>query len=234
MAVQRSRLTVAALRDRVRGDLGLRGSSFLLDEDLDFWAQESLDIIAREAMWNISSNTQNGVANQADYDLPADLLQILEVRYDNDPLWGITLRDLDLGYWDWRDADAGTPAYWYLRGTTSISLHPKPSANLTNGLVVHYVARPAVPTGHTDTYQIPASHETAILAYVKLQASLKDMSGEGAKRVGYYQALWEQERAKISDVAGQVGRRELVVGGDHGKRSLYPWSYNPWKTIPGP
>lgn len=238
---QRSTFSVAQLRDRIRGDLGLRGNGLITDGDVDAWAQEAISIIGGDTAWFRTSATLNIVANQSAYDLPDDLLSVVEVRYNNGPLLHLTERRMDGGeqawgsWWDWRSQASGTPIGFYMLGSTSINLYPPPATNITGGLVILYAATPPAPTSDTERYQVPLGNDTAIVSYCLYKAALKATPGEGSDKVQLYKREWDeallQARSNLADV---MEGSATVVGGDaRWRRGYFPW-WNPDRTIPGP
>lgn len=190
----RSRYTLEELIDRVRGDLSLRGSSFLTDAEIIDWLNDAQEEFARETKWFKYSLSLSTVANQAEYDFPdgasAQVLTVDWVRLDDRDLYPLRGQSmLDRGNWAWRDQQ-GTPTHWFLRGVAKIRLWPTPTAASANGLDLFGTGLPPVVTNNQDQFYIPNGYDPALLAYAKMMATRKDAHGEGARRVGMYEADW--------------------------------------------
>jgi hypothetical protein len=227
VAVQRSRFSMKQLRDRVRGDLGLRSNALLTDEDLDFWGLAAQTELAEITHWYRTSTTAGTVDGTALVDLPSDCIAVEEVRHDDLPLSPIRLVDFYRDHPNWRQDAEGTPTHYYLRGTTAIGLHPVPDTTDVDILTIHYTALPPSPALNTDTYYTPTALEEAIVVYCKLRASEKDAHGEGARRLDYYGRQWEQWKQRALAYVGNVAEAEAVVVGGHGSTPDGDW----WDVI---
>lgn len=235
MAVQRSTFSQSDLRDIVKGDTGLRGNNLLTDLDINRWGIRAQRQIASETHWYRTSATSNIIASTKEYDLPTDAIAIEEAYHNNLPLTGpIPLDYLENSWPLWRQVSSGTPTLYYLRGSTSIGLHPTPGASITGGLVLYYTAYPANPVNDADFYYTPIVLEEAIEIFCKLRASLKDVSGEGGKRVEYYRQEWAIWERKMAEFVENVSEGELIVSGSSGAGYRGSWLWNPDQTIPAP
>lgn len=235
MALPRTTFSQTALRDIVRGDIGLRGNALLTDGDIDRWAVYAQRRVAEECHWLKTTATVDVVSGTAEYDLPLRPISIEELYHNNLPLLGPVPVDF-LETWRprFRQDPSGTPTAWYLRGATSLGLFPKPDTSLLAGLVVYYTAYPADPVNASDFYTAPTALEEAIICYAKLQASLKDIAGEGGKRVGYYQQEWQMWLQRCKDYVADVAEGEELVGGSTGMGWGLPGLWDNTHTIPGP
>jgi hypothetical protein len=210
---QLSSFTKAEARDRCRGDLGLRSNNLLTDAEINAWLYEATKLIAWRTHWLRKHATAvNVTAGTAVYDLPADAIAIEEVRYLGDQLTRLSTRDLARSVVEWRD-DSGTPSHYYLYGMTSLGLYPNPDTTTAGALVVSYAYFPAAPTTDADFYTVPTALDKVILDYAKLQASLKDVTGEGQHRVPYYEKQWLQGLKDIESLVGESGEGNLTVLG---------------------
>ena len=220
MAVQKSTYTVKQLRDQVRGDLGLRSSNLILDEDIDRWAYDAQTSIATLTHWYRKTTTANTVAYTVSgtelYDLPTDCIALEEVWHDDLPLCQIRLVDFYRDHPNWRLDGAGTPTHWYLRGTTAYGLHVPPDSAVSNAIRLFYTAIPPALTLNTDTYYIPTAIQDAIVCYCKFMASDKDSSGEGGRRVERWERKWEEWKAKAMAYVGNLAEGEHTVVGGYG------------------
>jgi hypothetical protein len=228
MATQTSSFTKAELRDIVRGDLGLRSHSLLTDSDLDRWANRAVRRVAVITHWYIVDGPLRGVTSGTrTYDLaasPNDVIAVKEVYHDSIALAHVSERWLDINRWNWRSEGNGTPQYYFLMGGTGISLHPIPDTTDVDILQVFYAAVPAAPAEQDDPYIVPVALEDYVEVYCKLQASLKDATGEGRERIAYYRGevqLWEQRLAEFVNSMDQGST--IIVGGDNdaGQSDIY-------------
>jgi hypothetical protein len=220
VAVQKSRLTVKTLRDRVRGDLGMRSNALLTDEDIDAWALAWQTECAALTHWYRTSDLVNTTADTALYDLPTDCIALEEVRHNDLPLTLVRLVDFYRDNPNWRADDSGTPTHYYLRGTTAYGLYPTPDTTATDEVELFYTAFPPALTLNSDTYYIPTALEEGLVDYCKLMASEKDASGEGARRVDLYTRRVEGWRQKVMSYVGNVAEGEMTVVGGGGSSSF--------------
>ena len=231
---QLSSFTKAQARDIVRGDLGLRSNNLLVDSDLDRWMGTAQGDAARVTGWYQKDDQSIATsANQMLYDLPTDLLSIRALRYKLLPLRLVTVEEMDRIWWNWRQQGSGTPLYWFRRGMTSFGLFPAPSASGTTDLKMDYVAVPANPATDTDHYVIPTVLEEMLTSYAKYMASMKDSSGEGARRIDYYRKEWEQGLSDLMNLVRDTAEKERIVMGADGE-NLNGAFYDPiiYATIP--
>jgi hypothetical protein len=234
MAVQKSRMSVKQLRDRVRGDLGMRSNALLQDEDLDSWALAWQTELAVVTHWYRTSSTVAATDGTALYDLPTDCIALEEVRHDNLPLQQVRLVDFYRDNPNWRQDAEGTPRLWYLRGSTAYGLYPTPDTTGASAVVLYYTAIPPALTLNADTYYIPTALEESLVDYCKLMASEKDASGEGARRIDLYARRVEGWRQKAAAYVDSVAESvNTVVGGDRSGDGGY-WFDITDRTIPAP
>lgn len=233
MALQQSRLTVAQLRDRVRGDIGARSNNFVTDADIDAWAQEMSDMISTETKWYRLANQSFPVtALQAEYDLPADLLALEAVRFDEKTIWPISIENLPRQSRLWQQ-QSGTPYLYYFRGSTSIGLYPKPSATSATACKIDYAANAPLPSLSSDKYNIPLGSDTLLIAYACWLGSIKDITAEGRMRVPIYEKMWKDG---LKDLKGQFWDKnegETLIGGSDGRfiSDLTVDGFNPYAVI---
>ncbi len=204
----RSRITLSEYIDRVKGDLALRGSSFLTDAEVTAWGNEGQDIFARETRWFKFSLSLSVVSGTAEYPFPdaasAQVLSIEAVRLDDNTLYPLPQHRLDRTHYEWRD-QSGTPTHWLLRGASSIRLFPTPSASSVEGLDVFGTGLPPVVANPDDQFYIPNGFDHALLAYGKMMATRKDAHGEGSRRAGLYEREWMEALDRGKQAMAEVG-----------------------------
>lgn len=215
----RSEMTVADFMDRVRGDLGLRDSSFLTDADLVAWGNEAQDLIAVETHWYRTSHVTGTTAGTKEYSLPAPTtgrcLSIEEIVYDNEQLIPTTLDQLQRWDWEYRQSGNGRPQWFYPRGNSGFGLHYTPDTTDIDILTIIYVGKPPRVTGSLDLFYVPHGAQDGLIIYAKMLASEKDAHGEGARRLASYQSQWSMYMARVKKQIGKVSERRIVsMGGD--------------------
>jgi hypothetical protein len=231
-----SSYTKATARDIVKGDLGLRSNNLLQDGDIDRWMATAQGDAARVTGWFQKANQSIvTTADQALYDLPTDLLSIRAMRYLTLPIRLVTVEELDRMWWNWQQQGSGTPRYWYRRGFTQFGLFPMPSASGTTDLKMDYTAVPTGPAADADHYTIPTVLEEMLTSYAKFMASMKDSSGEGARRIDYYRKEWEEGLNDLRSLVRDGAERESIVLGADGESQEGVW-WDPiyFATVPPP
>jgi hypothetical protein len=211
----KSTITQAGLRDRVRGDTGLRGNNLLTDADINAWANEISDEIGQRFRWYRTSATIDSVSGTKEYDFPAGMIALQECHYNQLPMYPLQIADFQRNFAFWRRQGGGTPLWVYVKGNSGFGLHPTPGTSISGGIFLAYEALPPHPANDSDFYTVPYGGERALISGAKLRASEKDSSGEGAKR---YEMLVRQhtenmlmlERAIESASEGEA----TVVGAD--------------------
>jgi hypothetical protein len=226
--------TLNELQDRVRGDLGLRGSGLITETDVLNWARDITREAARSTQWYRVSDAVDATVSVADYDLPATAITLLSVAHDNIWLGGpVTFEDLDRYEPYWRSTGSGTPYLWYRRGFTGYTLYPTPDETLAGGIKRVYTAIPAMPDNGADTFDFPQACEQLLISYCLYRGALKDATGEGGPRVAVYQREYMMELERLKESVSDLGGEALVMGvyGSRGWRSPTDVS---WRTVPQP
>lgn len=100
----------------------------------------------------LKANTKfNAVADQYEYNLSSVVTKFLAI--DKPGLWWNdgnqwkqlfpkTLKWLDENIPTWRDADSGSPRWYYQNGNT-LGIHPAPAVSLSNGLWLYFAQAPS-------------------------------------------------------------------------------------------
>ena len=234
----RSTITQSGALDRIRGDVGLRGTNLLTDADLIAWMNEGSDYLAEALRWYRTSTQIDATAGQKEYPFPAGLIALQEVHHNELPMALIQLGDFQRNYAYWRRQGDGTPLWYYVRGNSGFGLHPTPGTTIVNGLLLIYTGTPPHPVNGSDTYTIPASGERALLSYAKLLAAEKDSSGEGRARLEVYTRRWERDFMALQRAVESASEGEVTVLGsddtpEGGAFSRW-WGFDPNRTAAGP
>lgn len=235
MATMQSTFTQAGLRDLIKGDVGLRGNNLLTDADCTSWGIRAQRRIAEATHWFRTTATIDVVSGTALYDLPLRFISLEEVYHNNLPLLGPVPVDF-LETWRprFRQEPSGTPTAWYMRGASSLGLFPVPDTSLLAGLVVYYTAYPPDPANDAAFYGVPTVLEEALICYCKRLAAIKDIAGEGGKRIAIYEAEWAMWERKMVNYVADVAEGEELVGGSTGMGWGLPGLWDNTHTIPSP
>ena len=214
----RTRLNLTELMDRVRGDLGMRDSSLLTDQDLINWFNEAQDVMAREARWYRISTTIDSVANTKEYSLPIPsagrCISIEEVYWLNRPLGPINPEELLLASPYYLTVGVGTPYVYYPRGSTGFGLHYTPNVSTVGAIRVVFVGRPPRVEAPLEAFYAPHGVEDGFVIYAKKLASEKDAYGEGKLRVDQYRQEWAQYLRELKQQVDSVSEREIMIIGE--------------------
>jgi len=131
-------MTLSEIYDIVRRDLGEAFTNNDRVSDARLLVAANAQYVRRSAEMHCfsRSDTLTSVVGQVAYTLDGDVCDIRGVRYHTGttPLTRITEADLSVRLPSYRDTAAGTPEYYYLADTRSLSLYPKPdtiSQNIT-------------------------------------------------------------------------------------------------------
>ena len=218
MALLQTSFTLCELHEYTLGDIGMRGSNLISESDVSRWAKEFLRLAAQQTHWYRTSLVTGTTADTQEYDLPAGCLAVEDIYHLDLPLEAMTHSDLmRFDPW-WQTTASGTPYAYYVRGATAYGLYPKPSATDADAVTLFYTAIPAMPATPNDTLPFPTANELAIRAYCLWRASLKDASGEGARRVQVYEQEWKAELQRLKESVSDFHQRELIVVGGHRTR----------------
>jgi hypothetical protein len=201
--------------DRVRGDLGLRNSPFLLDDDITGWLNEGNTELASQTGFFSLITLTDSVSGQQEYALPTSSLRIDNVFFSNLWMEPITIDELNTISWNWQSA-MGTPYFWYARGTNALGLYPKP--NMTSGGIirVEYTALPTEVTEPEEHFICVQAEQRLILVYAKMMASEKDINGEGEKRWPIYKRQWDEGVQAVKSIVEGFQMGQIWSAGGYG------------------
>lgn len=138
---------------------------------------------------NMTNASTNTVANQNVYNLSTDanfpnLRLIRSIRYQGSLLNPVSRQQAEqyILYNNtlYPSPTTGVPTDWWLDDAGQLYLYPTPNVSTTNGLLIHYMASPAVATATTDKLDIPDSHYPALLSYVMAQVFELDENWQAA------------------------------------------------------
>jgi hypothetical protein len=227
----RSKWTLEEIQDQVLGDLGLRNNNFVTSGDIERWANNAQDILARDTRAFHVTLTSGTTSGTSEYPIPNDVigkaLTIECVMYDGTPLPCVSQNWLDAHNRYWRTAPVGTPQYYYHRGFSVVGLYPNPDTTDEDILTVYVTALPPAVSEPEDLFYIPHGLDDAITTYCKLQASLKDAYGEGKGRIEYYKNEWMICQRKAMEIAASVNENEILRIGE---QAAWGGGFDPFYT----
>jgi hypothetical protein len=219
--VQKSRFTIATFYDRVRGNCALRGSNRVTDADILEALNEACDEIAQETHWYRTSSSINATDGVKEYDLPAGILTVEEVWWNPlsrrlFPVSPPELEDLYGSTPNWRYASEGTPTHYYVQVNSALGVHPTPDATTANAIFVVWTGLPPRADSSDDFLFHPAGHERTVINYACWKASLKDATGEGAKRLDHFRAAYVEGLSKCKRQVEALFEEGMTVYGEYG------------------
>lgn len=193
----------------------------MTDADLLEWLNEAQDEIAAETHWYRTSSSISVVSGTKEYNIPDGVLSIEEVWWNplSRKLIALTPEDLQglaLYSPDWRYASNGTPIYYYVNVASAIGLHPTPDASTASAVFLTYSSLPARATAGGDYLYHPTGGEKACIDYACWKASVKDATGEGAKRQDTFRASWVERLNKIKRQVEALYGEDMTVIGEFG------------------
>lgn len=161
-----------------------------------------------------SSASQNIVADQEDYTLAADCIKPLRVKLlNNDGSYTILEQrdyeevDDNKDFW----SPATTPYFWYEKmesNTKQISLFPKPTANITNGLYVAYIQLHPTLVNNTDVLLFSNEEAEAPLYYAAYLVA--DADGDSPALASRMLGLYNQK--KVTLIRQKDRQRQTMLG----------------------
>lgn len=173
-------LTVTQIKARVTTQFGDTDGAQVVDASIINWVNDAMREITQQQDLLQKVGSSNSVANQAQYNLPTDVLHIRRLAYSGFALQQITIEDANnlvpgssesvaQGY------PVGTPiSYWIY--ANQINLYPAPSVSIASGITIYYTRQPTVVTSTSDTPELPAEYDNRIVEYCLKQAFELDMN----------------------------------------------------------
>ena len=172
--------TLTNLLADLRSRLDETTATFWTDAELTRWLNEGAREVARRTECLQSTHQQNVTANTGDYTAPTNVIRIYRVEYwrSTNDVTPLEYRDLASVPWSFDRAQSSPrPLYYTLWGippTLTISLFPKPSETVTNGLRCWFYRMPTAMTTGANNVDLPDGwHELPVL-YAEYVAMRKD------------------------------------------------------------
>lgn len=167
-------MKVADIITRVRNIAGdVNVLQFTNEQVLD-WVNDGVRECAIQNNLLQKRGTQTVVSGQREYSLPADVMRLHSVRYDNDKLSIRTMEEFDEVYGDSTTA-TGTPTVCYV-WAGFLNLYPTPD-NSVKQLVIDYIYDPApilIADIATTEPPLPTSYHARLVDYCLAQVAQQD------------------------------------------------------------
>ncbi len=175
--------TGSDVSQRVRSGFGDTSGAQLGDPALLSWINDGQREIVNSNPILRASKFTDIVAGQYDYTFPNDKVLLIEAIYiDGYPITNLTpqaAREYIQKQDPNKAATADLPEIWYERAGT-ITLFPKPSKTVTNGLKLEYIKNPISLTALNQTLSIPDRYFNELVNYVTAQALEMDENYDAA------------------------------------------------------
>lgn len=158
---------------RVKGQFGDTSGAQVSDDAIIRWINDAQREIVNHNFLLRGTKYADVVAGQHDYQFPEDKVLAIEALYvDGVPIEGVSIqaaRDFALQRDPSFERQSDIPAVWTERAGV-ITLYPKPSKTITNGLKIEYLKTPVAITTLSDTLGIPDRYFNEVVNYVMGQA----------------------------------------------------------------
>jgi hypothetical protein len=148
-----------------------------------------------------ASATADIVANQADYDVPADFSVLRSLKYNGFRLKVMSFAEFN-EYVDGFTAPTGIAPYGpgvpeiFMVWNQKITVFPKPQASLTGGLNIYYIKHPAPVATLADALSVPLQYHNAVVKMVLQQAYMLD---EDPTKAQMMDGAAKQDLQKLQD-----------------------------------
>lgn len=188
-------MNVGDIATRVYRQFGDESGAQIDEDDVIRWVNDAqMDIVRRTEILQKESPVIPVVADDDEYDPPADFMFARRITLDGYLLRRTSIEEMD-AYEGNREADGitGSPDRYYLRGL-KIVLYPIPEA--AGDLVVLYVRQPVTVTGVGDIPEIPLYMHEDIVRYCLQRA--KELN-EDFEQAGIIGADYEQRTNKARE-----------------------------------
>lgn len=143
-------------------------------DDIIRWINDGQEeiVINNENLLQTNS-TQNSVAGQANYQLPADCSVLRSIQYNGYALKAMSLNDFNLyldGYNDPNQPYGKDIPIVYTVWAGSITLFPPPATGVVNAINCFYCQHPTTVVNTSDVLTVPVQYHKAIVDYCLSQA----------------------------------------------------------------
>lgn len=196
--------TLAELRVQVRDRLDEPSSAFWTDVQINRWINEGVRDVARRGEVIQTKVEIDSVSGAYEYDLPADVVRVYRVEYQDasDQVQSLEYRDfnsMDSVWWTRQKTTESSRPYWYTMWgyppNLKLTVFPTPSQT-DETIRVFYYSVPSAITGDNDTVVIPTGWEDMVILYAEYVALRKD----GDQRWSEAKALYEERMGQMNDL----------------------------------
>lgn len=211
-------MNVADIKVRVRRQFGDESAAQIIDADIYRWITDAqFDIVRQNQTLLQVISASNSVVNQQDYTLPADLLVLHSIKYNNYTLKNYTLQQFQESVDGWEaTVNTGTPVFYMVYAST-VSLFPIPDEAIVNGIKIYYSKKPATISSDGDAISLPDNYHNAIVNYCLMQAyELDDDWAANANKGSQYQADVNDQRFSDTAKEQKYYGMTTVLDGDAG------------------
>lgn len=197
-------MLVSEIMTRVRRVFGDESAVQITDADMVRWINDGMrDIVLRNEDLLEKTAVQASVANQQEYNLPADYLVLKFIQYRETgttsylKLKGLRVTEFNEYLDGWSgDTSRGTPQCYTIHAG-KIILFPIPSVSATDAIKTYYNRIPTDVILNTDIPEIPTLYHSTLVKYCLQQAYELDEDPESAN------AKSEQVAADIDMLRGR-------------------------------
>jgi len=204
-------ITAANLADRAAYELKDTGHTNWSEAELIVYINEAVRHVVKRiaAMWPDAwprfgenyEDTQNIVADTANYDLPSDFYMMLRVKLTDSDGDTSLLEPISLEREDDSDEDDG-----YLLLNDDIYLYPTPDTSVTSGLTLWYISLPPE-AGSTDSVPLSTWFEDSIKEYVVVKAKARQ-----EEKTGDFGAFYRMVERDMEPFIAKMNASEDEVG----------------------
>lgn len=179
-------MNVQEVAIRVKRQFGDESGVQVTDQDIIRWVNDAQNDIGQAQEILETTATTASVANQGDYPIPADIINLRSVYYKGFKLNAVSLQDYDIYVNDWQgdpnNPSTGTPEIFYV-WATEIRLFPVPAAD-GDEIKLYYSQFPPPVTTISDPLSIPVKYHNRIVEYCLQQAYELDENFEASSLKG--------------------------------------------------
>ena len=168
-------MLVQDIIDRVRNIAGDVNVLQFTDAQILTWVNDGTRECVIQNSLLQKRGTQVVTTGDGDYSLPADILKLHSVKYDNQKLSMLSLEEFEEQYGVTSNTETGTPTAGYVWAGL-LNLYPKPD-NSTSVLTIDYIRNPVdVVIGDIDTEgpDLPDEYHHRIVDYCLAQVAQQD------------------------------------------------------------
>lgn len=166
-------MNVTQIMNRVKRQFGDESGVQVTDSDIIDWVNHGMShIVETNEQLLEKIGTTDLVANQQEYNFPADMLILQTVTikpfgytvYSKLHRFSFTEFNMKVDGWDTSTPETGVPTM-YSVFENQIILWPVPQSASTAGLKIFYNRTPTAVTGGADTPEIPVAYHNALVDY---------------------------------------------------------------------